>query len=225
MYQVKFTTAYKKRYKLMIKKKEEPGYMSAIPAAKNEPIDTKIRKFRDTLITGGFAIIAFGIWTVIKSIMEAFTILKPMIGNMTLENLTQVQEEQFKELVESNALFYAVMLLILAFLVVDMLLRIYVGLSARAIGLQKKKRNGKERSGIVWLIFGVILTAFNVYSLVVSLVQIRELLQTYSIMHYVISLFVDVTSIFVTAELIFTGFRLRKLTKTQKGSKEVRDAA
>ena len=199
--------------------------MSAIPAAKNEPIDTKIRKFRDTLITGGFAIIAFGIWTVIKSIMEAFTILKPMIGNMTLENLTQVQEEQLKELIESNALFYALMLLILAFLVVDMLLRIYVGLSARAIGLQKKKRNGKERSGIVWLIFGVILTAFNVYSLVVNLVQIRELLQTYSIVNYVISLFVDVTSIFVTAELIVTGFRLRKFTKTQKDSKEVRDAA
>ena len=88
-----------------------------------------------------------------------------------------------------------------------------------------KKRNGKERSGIVWLIFGVILTAFNVYSLVVNLVQIRELLQTYSIIHYVISLFVDVTSIFVTAELIFTGFRLRKFTKTQKDSKEVRDAA
>ena len=57
------------------------------------------------------------------------------------------------------------------------------------------------------------------------MVQIRELLQTYSIVNYVISLFVDVTSIFVTAELIFTGFRLRKFTKTQKDSKEVRDAA
>ena len=76
--------------------------MSAIPAAKNEPIDTKIRKFRDTLITGGFAIIAFGIWTVIKSIMEAFTILKPMIGNMTLENLTQAQEDPGQDFTISN---------------------------------------------------------------------------------------------------------------------------
>ena len=199
--------------------------MSAIPAAKNEPIDTKIRKFRDTLITGGFAIIAFGIWTVIKSIMEAFTILKPMIGNMTLENLTQAQEEQFKELIESNALFYALMLLILAFLVVDMLLRIYVGLSARAIGLQKKKRNGKERSGIVWLIFGIILAGISTYSLIISLTNAGDILQMYTIMYFVISLFVDATSIFVTTELIVTGFRLRGLTRKQNGNGEVRDAA
>ena len=199
--------------------------MSAIPAAKNEPIDTKIRKFRDTLITGGFAIIAFGIWTVIKSIMEAFTILRPMLGNMSFEDLTQVQAEQLRELIDSNALFYTLLFFVLVFLIIDLAVRVYVGLSARAIGLQKKKRNGKERSGIVWLVFGVILTAFGIYSLIVSLTQAEELLHTYSIMYFVVSLFVDVTSIFVTAELVVTGFRLRGLTKKQKSSEEVRNAA
>jgi beta-lactamase superfamily II metal-dependent hydrolase len=74
-----------------------------MPAQNNEPNDIKIRKFRDTLVTGGFAIIAFGIWTVIKSIMEAFTILRPMLGNMSFEDLTQVQAEQLRELIDSNA--------------------------------------------------------------------------------------------------------------------------
>ena len=199
--------------------------MSAMPAQNNEPNDIKIRKFRDTLVTGGFAIIAFGIWTVIKSIMEAFTILRPMLGNMSFEDLTQVQAEQLRELIDSNALFYTLLFFILVFLIVDLAVRVYVGLSARAIGLQKKKRNGKERSGIVWLVFGVILTAFGIYSLIVSLTQAEELLHTYSIMYFVVSLFVDVTSIFVTAELVVTGFRLRGLTKKQKSSEEVRNAA
>ena len=199
--------------------------MSAMPAQNNEPNDIKIRKFRDTLVTGGFAIIAFGIWTVIKSIMEAFTILRPMLGNMSFEDLTQVQAEQLRELIDSNALFYTLLFFVLVFLIVDLAVRVYVGLSARAIGLQKKKRNGKERSGIVWLVFGVILTAFGIYSLIVSLTQAEELLHSYSIMYFVVSLFVDVTSIFVTAELVVTGFRLRGLTKKQKSSEEVRNAA
>ena len=192
-----------------------------MPAQNNEPNDIKIRKFRDTLVTGGFAIIAFGIWTVIKSIMEAFTILRPMLGNMSFEDLTQVQAEQLRELIDSNALFYTLLFFILVFLIVDLAVRVYVGLSARAIGLQKKKRNGKERSGIVWLVFGVILTAFGIYSLIVSLTQAEELLHSYSIMYFVVSLFVDVTSIFVTAELVVTGFRLRGLTKKQKSSEEI----
>ena len=196
-----------------------------MPAQNNEPNDIKIRKFRDTLVTGGFAIIAFGIWTVIKSIMEAFTILRPMLGNMSFEDLTQVQAEQLRELIDSNALFYTLLFFVLAFLIVDLAVRVYVGLSARAIGLQKKKRNGKERSGIVWLVFGVTLTAFGIYSLIVSLTQAEELLHSYSIMYFVVSLFVDVTSIFVTAELVVTGFRLRGLTKKQKSSEEVRNAA
>ena len=153
--------------------------MSAMPAQNNEPNDIKIRKFRDTLVTGGFAIIAFGIWTVIKSIMEAFTILRPMLGNMSFEDLTQVQAEQLRELIDSNALFYTLLFFVLAFLIVDLAVRVYVGLSARAIGLQKKKRNGKERSGIVWLVFGVILTAFGIYSLIVSLTQAEELLHVF----------------------------------------------
>jgi uncharacterized membrane protein len=90
---------------------------------------------------------------------------------------------------------------------------------------KRKKKNGKERSGIVWLILGVILVAFGVYSLVVTFASTRDILQVHSIMYYVISLFVDVTSIVVTTEVVVSGFRLRWLTKKQKENEEVRDAA
>ena len=199
--------------------------MSTIPAAYNEPNDIKIRKFRDTLVTGGFAVIGFGIWTVIKSILEAFTILEPMIGSISVEELNQVQAEQVKAMIEDNSLFYFFLFMILAFLAVDLAVRVFVGLSSRAVGLQKKKRNGKERSGIVWLIFGILLVVFGAYSVIITLVNTSEILRVYSVMYYVISLFVDVTSLVVTTELIVTGFRLRGLVKKQKDIGEVRDAA
>ena len=199
--------------------------MSVIPAAKNEPNDIKIRKLRDTLVTGGLAIIAFGIWTVIKSIFEAFTILEPMIGSISVENLSKVEAQQLKSMMEDNSLFAFFFLMILIVLAVDLALRVYVGLSARAVGLQKKKRNGKERKGIVWLIFGIILAAISIYSLIMTLINTSDTLQVYSITYYVVSLFVDLTSIVVTIELVISGFRLRSLDKTQKAIEEVRNAA
>jgi hypothetical protein len=199
--------------------------MSHTPAAENEAIDVKIRKFKDTMVTGGFAIIAFGVWTVIKGIMESFTILKPMIGSISLGDFTEAQAEQIKAMIEDNSLFYTLFFMVLAFLCVDLVIRLYVGFSARAIGLEKKKKNGKERSGIIWLIFGIILGGISVYSLVSTFANTRDILQVHSIMYYVVSLFVDVTSIYVTTEVIVSGFRLRYLEKKQKENEEVRDAA
>ena len=198
--------------------------MSVIPAAKNEPDEIKLRKFRDTLVTGGFAIIAFGIWTVIKIIMEAFTILQPMIGSLSFEGLSQLETEQLQAMIEDGSLFHLLLFTILGFLIVDLIVRIYVGYSARAIGLQKKTRSGKKRSGIVWLIFGIILVSIGIYSLVITLSDTSEILQEHSIIYYVISLFVDVTSLFVTAEVIITGFRFRVLSKKQENIEEVQDA-
>ena len=199
--------------------------MSVIPAAKKEPDEIKLRKFRDTLVTGGFAIIAFGIWTVIKIIMEAFTILQPMIGSLSFEGLSQLETEQLQAMIEDGSLFHLLLFTILGFLIVDLIVRIYVGYSARAIGLQKKTRSGKKRSGIVWLIFGIILVSIGIYSLVITLSDTSEILQEHSIIYYVISLFVDVTSLFVTAEVIITGFRFRVLSKKQENTEEVQDAA
>ena len=202
--------------------------MSAIPAAQNEPNDIKIRKLRDTLVTGGLAIIGFGVWTVIKSIMEVFTILQPMIESISLEDLSKLQAEQVeqaKAMIADNSLFYILLFMIIVFLAADLGVRVFVGLSARAVGLQKKRRNGKERSGIIWLIFGIILAAFGIYSVVVTLIGTDEILRVHSVMYYVISLFVDVTSIIVTVELVISGFRLRALVKKQNDIGEVRHAA
>ena len=199
--------------------------MSVMPAAKNEPNEIRIRKYRDTLVTGGFALIAFGIWTLLKSIVEASAMVRAELGNISYEELTQVDAQELRAAVSSNILFIVVMSIIIVILAVDLALRAYVGLSARAVGLQKKKKNGKARSGIVWLIFGVLLVALNAVSLVGSVVATGDTLKEHSILYYIVSLFVDVTSLVVTAELVLTGFRLRKLDKGQDGMEGQRNAA
>ena len=199
--------------------------MSVMPAAKNEPDEIRIRKYRDTLVTGGFALIAFGVWTLLKSIVEASAMVRAELGNISYEELTRVDAQELRAAVSSNILFIVVMSVIIVILAVDLALRAYVGLSARAVGLQKKKKNGKARNGIVWLIFGVLLVALNAVSLVGSVVATGDTLKEHSVLYYIVSLFVDVTSLVVTAELVLTGFRLRKLDKGQDGMEGQRNAA
>lgn len=197
--------------------------MSEIPAAKNEPDDIRIRKYRDTLVNGGLAVVAFGCWTVVKGILEAASTISKELGNISFEEFSETEAAQLRAAIEDHSFFWSIMLVIVVMLLCELALRAYVGLSARAVGLQKKKRNGKERSSIVWLIFGLILLASNVYMLIYGLMTSRELLEEHSILYFVVSLFVDVTSLYVTAEVVFTGFRLRGLNKKQE--EEVRDAA
>jgi heme/copper-type cytochrome/quinol oxidase subunit 2 len=157
--------------------------------------------------------------------MEAFTIPQPLLESIDYNDLTQEQAEQIRTMIEDGTLFNALLFMVIIFLIVDLTVRVYVGFSARAIGLQKKNRNGKEKNGIVWLIFGVILAGFSVYSLGVTISDTSEILRVHSIMYYLVSLFVDVTSIFVTTEVVIAGFRLRGLVKKQENMEEVRNAA
>lgn len=199
--------------------------MSVIPGAKNQPDDIKIRKYRDTLVTGGLALIAFGVWTIIRSVLEISEELGNQLNGMTYEGLSEAEMETIRETMAYQSILYVIIGLAIVLMVVDLAIRIYIGLSARAVGLQKKKKNGKERNGIMWLIFGFLLVAIGIYSLIITLLETGEILKEYSVIYYMVQLFVEATSLVITAELVITGIRLRRLTGKQKESEEVRDAA
>jgi len=199
--------------------------MSVKPGAKNQPDDIKIRKYRDTLVTGGFAIIAFGIWTVIRGVLEVGRELANYLNTMSFEGFTEEEAEQLREMIADKTLFYGALVIIIVLMAVELAIRIYVGYSARAVGLQKKKRNGQERSGIIWLIFGVILAILGGFSFVYMLVSAKEILAEHSVMYYLVQLLMEGTSLFVTAEMVVKGFLLRGLTRKHKETEEVRDAA
>ena len=199
--------------------------MSVIPAAKNNPDDIKIRKFRDTLVTGGYALIGFGVWTVIRSVLEISQESGDFITMMTYEGFTDAEVTSLGEMLTKNPQTIVILITILVFLVADLAIRIYVGLSARAIGLQKKNKHGKEKNGIVWLIFGFLLAIIGAYSLYTTLLDAEATLRVHSVIYFVVQVFVDATSLFITVELVITAIRLRCLLKKQNDIEEVRDAA
>jgi len=199
--------------------------MSVMPGAKNQPDDIKIRKYRDILVTGGLALIAFGIWTVFRSVLEVSKYLGNLLNGMTYEGLSEAEVKMIRETIADRSLLYGALGLAILLMAIDLAVRIYVGFSARAVGLQKKKKNGKERNGIVWIILGFLLVVIGIYSLISQLLAADVILKQYSVLYFVIQLFVEMTSLVITAELMITGIRLRRLTEKQKGSEEVRDAA
>ena len=199
--------------------------MSVMPGAKNQPDDIKIRKYRDILVTGGLALIAFGIWTVFRSVLEVSKYLGNLLNGMTYEGLSEAEVKMIRETIADRSLLYGALGLAILLMAIDLAVRIYVGFSARAVGLQKKKKNGKERNGIVWIILGFLLVVIGIYSLISQLLAADVILKQYSVLYFVIQLFVEMTSLVITAELMITGIRLRRLTEKQKESEEVRDAA
>ena len=199
--------------------------MSALPAAKNEPEQIKLRRYRDTLITGGMAIIGFGLWSVVKVLVETIRDFLPALKNISIENFSPEEAQKIRTIIENNTLSNVLLGIIIVILAIEMIVLVYVGLSARAVGLQKKKKNGKKRNGIAWLILGLFLVAISVYSTISSLVSFGSDLQYHSVLYLIISIFVDATTVFVLAELVFTGFRLRSLSKKLNETEEVPNAA
>ena len=188
---------------------------TTFPAAKNDPDDIMIRKLRDTLVSGGLAVIAFGIWTVIRSVLEISKVIGGVLNGMAYEGLTDAQMQALRDMVSDKALLYGTIGVLIVLMVIDLVIRIYVGLSARATGLQKKKKNGKERNGIAWIIFGILLMIVDVYSLISSVMEAGVTVANTSILYFVIQTFVEVTSLFISTELVITGIRLRGLMDNQ----------
>lgn len=190
--------------------------MTDTPFAKNQPDDLKIRKCQDTLVTGGLAIIAFGVWTVLKGIVETSRMITNLLGDISFEELTQTEAEELRAMINDKTLFYFVVGIIVVFLVTELIIRLFVGLSARAVGLSlNRKKNGEERKGIVWLILGIFLVVMDAAFIIYTLASTGDILSEHSLLYYLTTLIVDVSSLFVTAEVVFTGLKLRELSKKQ----------
>ena len=103
----------------------------------------KLRKYQDNLVIGGTAVIAFGLWSLIRLILF-FVINKGMLRQFL---------EDFSLLEDDMATVKIITVLIFMLVVVG--LYIYVGLSARADG---KEQGNKKRYGYRILIVLLVLS-------------------------------------------------------------------
>lgn len=177
-----------------------------------EKIQKELRRNRSTLAIVGIGVIAFGAWSVVKTVL----ILALRVGDPLGEGA--LTENVPPELM--RAVFYGATAFLL---LIDLVLRLYVGLSARREGLAGKK-------GSAYIVLACLLAVMSVYSCVYSAGTIiktdepaeeapsAELFQFdpregEDVDDAVVSTLVEITATVTLIELIVAGVRVKRLRK------------
>ena len=147
--------------------------------------EIKMRRYQNLLTVSGLGVIIFGLWTVLKTILLLF-----------------LQEDMVDDL--PDGLFYRVLFftLIGGVLLIDFLIRLFVGLSARAEGFGKKKGYG-------YIVVAILIAIASLVSLVLIFFDTADR----SILELIVSFIVEATSMIATVELLVAAFTVKKLKK------------
>ena len=145
--------------------------------------EIKMRRYQNLLTVSGLGVIIFGLWTALKTILLLF-----------------LQEDMVDDL--PDGLFYRVLFftLIGGVLLIDFLIRLFVGLSARAEGFGKKKGYG-------YIVVAILIAIASLVSLVLIFFDTADR----SILELIVSFIVEATSMIATVELL-----VAKKTKKKK---------
>ncbi|MBO4913762.1 MAG: hypothetical protein J5449_01020 [Oscillospiraceae bacterium] len=155
----------------------------------------ELRRNENTLVVAGLGIAAFGVWSIVK-----------MVLMMTLQADKVLAElDVFGESVTREQAILIVSVIAVAIVLVDMLLRLYVGLSARKDGLGGKKKS----TYIVVLCIMIVVTLFADWYSAANLSELSE----DSALDTLASLAVELTSTVVMIELAVAAIKVRKLRK------------
>ena len=147
--------------------------------------EIKMRRYQNLLTVSGLGVIIFGLWTVLKTILLLF-----------------LQENMVDDL--PDGLFYRVLFftLIGGVLLIDFLIRLFVGLSARAEGFGKKKGYG-------YIVVAILIAIASLASLVLIFFDTADR----SILELIVSFIVEATSTIATVELLVAAFTVKRLKK------------
>ena len=147
--------------------------------------ERKMRRYQNLLTVSGLGVIIFGLWSVLKTILLLF--MKEGI-------LSEIPDDTFV-----RVMFF---LILGGILLVDVLIRLYVGLSARAEGFGKKKGYG-------YVVIAILMALASLTSIVLIFFDTNE----QSIWELIVSVIVEATSLVVTIELLVAAFTVKKLKK------------
>ena len=150
-----------------------------------------LRKNQNTLVIVGKGVIAFGVWTAVKTVLSA----------MLMDDIENaIQGAETGEPVPALAV-YAILAVILLLLLG---FRALIGRAAIAEGRGRK-------SGWLYLVLAGLLALTDLAALVTSIVWIEDAFK--SVMDLVVTVVVELTSIVTTAELILSAIRVKRLTR------------
>ena len=147
--------------------------------------EIKMRRYQNLLTVSGLGVIIFGLWSVLKTILLLF-----------------LKEGILKELPDDTIVRVIVFAFLGGVLLVEFLIRLFVGLSARAEGFGKKK-------GYAYIVVAILMALASVASLVLLFFDTND----QPIGELIVSVIVEATSLVVTIELLVAAFTVKKLKK------------
>ena len=177
----------------------------------NDPKQIKLRKYENILAISGVAVIAFGVWTIIKSAF--YLLLQPFDIEIFIppEQLAEMEAEMGPnvDILTSGVIVGAIFFI----LFLDLLLRFYIGKSAYADGRARKRKR------VIYVIVAIIMAvAFaNGIWATVSHLFIGEPTEQSEGVEYMRGVFtsvlLDMTSLLALIELIVSAIQVRRLRK------------
>jgi len=150
--------------------------------------EVKMRRYQNLLTVSGLGMIVFALWSVLKTIL-LFCFNEKLLAEVPDDTLFRV-------------VLFSIIGVILLF---DFLMRLFVGLSARAEGFGKKKGNA-------YIVVAVLIALGSLASLV--MIFFDSSIQ--SIIELIVSVIVEATSLIVVIELLVAAYTVKKLKKELK---------
>ena len=160
------------------------------------------RKYQDHLAVSGGGVLIFGIWSLIKGIIYIFNARNDEVLMDTFSGLDP-------QAVDILLAFFAVVTVIS--LLIDIGLRLIVGLNAIGEGHGRKK-------GIGYIVVAVIFTVLTAVSFAIYAYAVFRGDSDSGILEIAITVLVDITSLSAFLDVIISAIRLRKINRlTESG--------
>ena len=168
----------------------------------NDPKSVKLRRNRNTLVVAGMGVVAFGIWSIIKTLMEG------LFGSLV---------DEMKELLIEmpTAVKFFILCFTAIFMLIDVLLRILIGVLA----YRNSKREKQSLSILIPAVMVGITSAFSLFVVVHSMLVENK----FTVDNYV-AFFVELTSFSILLELIIVTIDNKRIT-SRKNKRDKENAA
>ena len=166
----------------------------------NEPEQIEIRKARNTLIVVGSGTVLFSAWTAVK-ILSIIILLRKEIVDAVFKLLGPVEG------LPENVVFWIVILLISIIMAVILGVRMYVGLSAIAVGRGRRRR-------LLFILIAVIMIIGNIWAFISGFfaTEAPEQLGILTENHSLSAFIIDATSVLMLTQMVISAIKIRKLT-------------
>lgn len=165
------------------------------PKPDNAADSAALRHYRDLLRGSGTGVIMFAVWSLLRTVMT-FIISR----NTGIDMFLTTDAEGAPEL-DMLPVMIAIFIFIIA---IELGIRLFVGLSARAEGKGRKK-------SMLYIIIACIMIPIYIAAIVFGIISATG--GTMNVLDTVISLCVEVTSVLAYIELVVSGIKVKRLTK------------